>query len=165
MVSVNSGTFIFSLLHHDEKENSNEDINSANLNVSILEMENDLLPKVIVALDEIITLADEALTLRKDPSSGLRYQNLYDQIWSIVLQIKLSDTAVAKITQKLYNINRSIMLEEANLISEAKKYYIDRESFLKVYADVLLRYKLEEISSLKSNENQSCFTGELKTSL
>ncbi|OWZ25442.1 RNA polymerase sigma factor RpoD [Wolbachia endosymbiont of Wuchereria bancrofti] len=147
---------------NDEKENSNEDINSANLNVSILEMENDLLPKVIVALDEIITLADEALTLRKDPSSGLRYQNLYDQIWSIVLQIKLSDTAVAKITQKLYNINRSIMLEEANLISEAKKYYIDRESFLKVYADVLLRYKLEEISSLKSNENQSCFTGELK---
>ncbi len=127
-----------------------------------LKWKNDLLPKVIVALDEIITLADEALTLRKDPSSGLRYQNLYDQIWSIVLQIKLSDTAVAKITQKLYNINRSIMLEEANLISEAKKYYIDRESFLKVYADVLLRYKLEEISSLKSNENQSCFTGELK---
>ncbi|QIT36175.1 RNA polymerase sigma factor RpoD [Wolbachia endosymbiont of Brugia pahangi] len=147
---------------NDEKENSNEDINSANLNVSILEMENDLLPKVIVALDEIITLADEALTLRKDPSGGLRYQNLYDQIWSIVLQIKLSDTAVAKITQKLYNINRSIMLEEANLISEAKKYNIDRENFLKVYADVLLRYKLEEISSLKSSENQFCFTGELK---
>ncbi|NUY39433.1 RNA polymerase sigma factor RpoD [Wolbachia endosymbiont of Litomosoides brasiliensis] len=146
----------------DEKENSNEDINSANLNVSILEMENDLLPKVIVALDEIITLADEAFTLRRDSSNGLRYQDLYDKIWSIVLQIKLSDTAVAKITQRLYNINRSIMLEEASLISGAKKYSIDRENFLKVYIDVLLRYKLEEIISLKFNENQFYFTGELK---
>lgn len=49
----------------DEKDGNNEDISSVNLNVSILEMESDLLPKVIVALDEIITLTNEALILRK----------------------------------------------------------------------------------------------------
>ncbi len=147
----------------DEKESDNEDINSASLNVSILEMESDLLPKVIVALDEIITLANEALVLRKNSKdSSDELESLYNQIWSIALQIKLSDAAIARITQELYKINRSITLEEANLIAEARKYDIDRESFYKVYDDVLLKHELKKISLLKINENQSSFTGELK---
>ncbi|WP_341811744.1 RNA polymerase sigma factor RpoD [Wolbachia endosymbiont (group A) of Conops quadrifasciatus] len=147
----------------DEKDGDNEDINSANLNVSILEMESDLLPKVIVALDEIITLTNEALVLRKNSKdSSDELENLYSQIWYIALQIKLSDAAVARITQELYKINRSITLEEANLIAEARKYDIDRESFYKVYDDVLLKHELKKISLLKINENQSSFTGELK---
>ncbi|WP_425386333.1 RNA polymerase sigma factor RpoD [Wolbachia endosymbiont (group A) of Barypeithes pellucidus] len=147
----------------DEKDGDNEDISSVNLNVSILEMESDLLPKVIVALDEIITLANEAFVLRKNSKdSSDELENLYNQIWSIALQIKLSDAAVARITQELYKINRSITLEEANLIAEARKYDIDRESFYKVYDDVLLKHELKKISLLKINENQSSFTGELK---
>ncbi|WP_374698196.1 RNA polymerase sigma factor RpoD [Wolbachia endosymbiont (group B) of Limnophora tigrina] len=147
----------------DEKDSDNEDINSANLNVSILEMESDLLPKVIVALDEIITLTNEALVLRKNSKdSSDELENLYSQIWSIALQIKLSDAAIAKITRELYNVNRSITLEEANLISKARTYDIDRESFYKVYDDVLLKHELKKISLLKINENQSSFTGELK---
>lgn len=147
----------------DEKDGDNEDINSANLSVSILEMESDLLPKVIVALDEIITLTNEALVLRKNSKdSSDELENLYSQIWSIALQIKLSDAAVARITQELYKINRSITLEEANLIAEARKYDIDRESFYKVYDDLLLKHELKKISLLKINENQSSFTGELK---
>ncbi|GFR27059.1 RNA polymerase sigma factor RpoD [Trichonephila clavata] len=147
----------------DEKDGDNEDINSANLNVSILEMESDLLPKVIVALDEIITLTNEALVLRKNSKdSSDELENLYSQIWSIALQIKLSDAAVTRVTQELYKINRSITLEEANLIAEARKYDIDRESFYKVYDDVLLKHELKKISPLKINENQSSFTGELK---
>lgn len=148
----------------DEKDGNNEDISSVNLNVSILEMESDLLPKVIVALDEIITLTNEALILRKNSKNfSNELENLYNQIWSIALQIKLSDAAVARITQELYKINRSITLEEANLIAEARKYDIDRESFYKVYDDVLLKHELKKISLLKINENQSSFTGELKT--
>ncbi len=147
----------------DEKDGNNEDISSVNLNVSILEMESDLLPKVIVALDEIITLTNEALILRKNSKNfSNELENLYNQIWSIALQIKLSDAAVARITQELYKINRSITLEEANLIAEARKYDIDRESFYKVYDDVLLKHELKKISLLKINENQSSFTGELK---
>ncbi|MFJ5423401.1 RNA polymerase sigma factor RpoD [Wolbachia endosymbiont of Drosophila barbarae] len=147
----------------DEKNGNNEDISSVNLNVSILEMESDLLPKVIVALDEIITLTNEALILRKNSKNfSNELENLYNQIWSIALQIKLSDAAVARITQELYKINRSITLEEANLIAEARKYDIDRESFYKVYDDVLLKHELKKISLLKINENQSSFTGELK---
>ncbi|UJQ20417.1 RNA polymerase sigma factor RpoD [Wolbachia endosymbiont of Delia radicum] len=147
----------------DEKDGNNEDISSVNLNVSILEMESDLLPKVIVALDEIITLTNEALILRKNSKNfSNELENLYNQIWSIALQIKLSDAAVARITQEFYKINRSITLEEANLIAEARKYDIDRESFYKVYDDVLLKHELKKISLLKINENQSSFTGELK---
>ncbi|XP_066251654.1 RNA polymerase sigma factor RpoD-like [Euwallacea similis] len=147
----------------DEKDGDNEDISSVNLNVSILEMESDLLPKVIVALDEVITLTNEALILRTNSKNfSNELENLYNQIWSIALQIKLSDAAVARITQELYKINRSVTLEEANLIAEARKYNIDRESFYKVYDDVLLKHELKKISLLKINENQSSFTGELK---
>ncbi|WP_341807972.1 RNA polymerase sigma factor RpoD [Wolbachia endosymbiont (group E) of Neria commutata] len=147
-----------------EEDNATSD-GSANLNVSILEMESDLLPKVIVALDEIITLTNEALTLRQNSRNCPQkegYEDLYNQIWSIALQIKLSDTAIAKITQELYSTNRSIMLEEVNLISEAKKYDINREDFYEVYDDVLLKHELKEISLLKASESRSSFTGKLK---
>ncbi|MGL9758214.1 MAG: RNA polymerase sigma factor RpoD [Wolbachia sp.] len=147
----------------NEKDGDNEDISSANLNVSILEMESDLLPKVIIALDEMITLTNEALILRKNSKNfSNELENLHNQIWSIALQIKLSDAAVARITQELYKINRSITFEEANLIAGARKYDIDRKSFYEVYGDMLLKHELKEISLLKINENQSSFTGELK---
>ncbi|WP_349967652.1 RNA polymerase sigma factor RpoD [Wolbachia endosymbiont of Armadillidium arcangelii] len=148
---------------NDEKGNESEDISSVNLNISVLEMESDLLPKVIMALDEIITLTNEALILKKNSKSfSSELENLYNQIWSLALQVKFSDAAIARITQKLYEINRLIVLEEANLIAEARKYDIDRESFYNVYGDVLLKHELREISLLKINENQSSFTGKLK---
>lgn len=148
---------------NDEKENESEDISSANLNISVLEMESDLLPKVITALDEIITLTNEALVLKKNSKDfSNELENLYNQIWSVALQIQFSDAAIARITQKLYEINRLITFEEANLITEARKYDIDRESFYNIYCAVLLEHELSEISLLKKNKNQSLFTGELK---
>ncbi|WP_265032470.1 RNA polymerase sigma factor RpoD [Wolbachia endosymbiont (group B) of Apotomis turbidana] len=148
---------------NDEKGNESEDISSANLNISVLEMESDLLPKVITALDEIITFTNEALVLKKNSKDfSNELENLYNQIWSVALQIQFSDAAIARITQKLYEINRLITFEEANLITEARKYDIDRESFYNIYCAVLLEHELSEISLLKKNENQSLFTGELK---
>ena len=148
---------------NDEKGNESEDISSANLNISVLEMESDLLPKVITALDEIITLTNEALVLKKNSKDfSNELENLYNQIWSVALQIQFSDAAIARITQKLYEINRLITFEEANLITEARKYDIDRESFYNIYCAVLLEHELSEISLLKKNENHSLFTGELK---
>lgn len=78
------------------------------------------------------------------------------------LQIKLSEVAVSKITQKLYNANKCITLEEANLISEAKKYNLSREDFYEIYNNIFLKYELE---SLKSNESKYICTSELKTKL
>lgn len=147
----------------DEKENDSEDASSENLNVSVLEMERDLLPKVIAAFDEIIISADKALILRKNSKhSSNERENLYDQIWSIALQIKLSDTAIAKITQKLYEINRFIMLEEVNLIAGAKKYDVDRKSFYEIYNNLLLKHELGKVSLLMTKENQLSLTDELK---
>lgn len=150
-------------INDDEKGNESEDISSANLNISVLEMESDLLPKVITALDEIIALTNEALVLKKSSKDfSNELENLYNQIWSVALQIQFSDAAITKITQKLYEINRLITFEEANLITEARKYDIDRESFYNIYCAVFLEHELGEINLLKKNKNQSLFTGELK---
>lgn len=150
-------------INDDEKGNESEDISSANLNISVLEMESDLLPKVITALDEIIALTNEALVLKKSSKDfSNELENLYNQIWSVALQIQFSDAAITKITQKLYEINRLITFEEANLITEARKYDIDRESFYNIYCAVFLEHELSEINLLKKNKNQSLFTGELK---
>ncbi|WFW29727.1 MAG: RNA polymerase sigma factor RpoD [Wolbachia endosymbiont of Menacanthus eurysternus] len=148
---------------NEQESSDEEDINSVSLNVSILEMESDLLPKVLVALDEMIALANEASILRKKISYKSRCEDLYNQIWLIALQIKLSDIAVTKIIQKLYDINKFIVLEEASLISEAKKYGIDRENFYKIYNDIFLRYELKEMNFLEASKNRSFFTNELKT--
>ncbi|WP_343288618.1 RNA polymerase sigma factor RpoD [Wolbachia endosymbiont of Encarsia formosa] len=150
-------------INDDEKGNESEDISSANLNISVLEMESDLLPKVITALDEIIALTNEALVLKKSSKDfSNELENLYNQIWSVALQIQFSDAAITKITQKLYEINRLITFEEANLITEARKYDIDTESFYNIYCAVFLEHELSEINLLKKNKNQSLFTGELK---
>jgi len=150
-------------INDDEKGNESEDISSANLNISVLEMESDLLPKVITALDEIIALTNEALVLKKSSKDfSNELENLYNQIWSVALQIQFSDAAITKITQKLYEINRLITFEEANLITEARKYDIERESFYNIYCAVFLEHELSEINLLKKNKNQSLFTGELK---
>ncbi|WCR53466.1 MAG: RNA polymerase sigma factor RpoD [Wolbachia endosymbiont of Ctenocephalides orientis wCori] len=146
----------------DDEGSDNDDTNSANLNVSILEMESDLLPKVIAALDEIIDLTNKAFALKqssKNSSYNLECEEIYNQIWSIALQIKLSDSAIAKITQELYETNKSIMLEEAGLISEAKKYSIDRNNFYEVYNNIFFKHDLKKIGLLGTSTH---FTDALK---
>ncbi|MGL9726443.1 MAG: RNA polymerase sigma factor RpoD, partial [Wolbachia sp.] len=61
----------------DEKENDSEDISSENLNISVLEMERDLLPKVIATFDEMITSTDEALILRKNSKHSSNKLEIY----------------------------------------------------------------------------------------
>ncbi|UWI83417.1 RNA polymerase sigma factor RpoD [Wolbachia endosymbiont of Howardula sp.] len=155
---------------NDKKMNikhDDEDINVTNLNVSIIDMENDLLPKVIVALDEIIALTSQVRISRQliqTDANQLVYKDLYDQIWSIALQMKLSDTAVNNIVQELYHINRSIILEEANLILEAKKYNIERDEFYIVYNEIFIKdYELQDLIFLISNHtNMSLISEDLK---
>ncbi|MBD0391015.1 RNA polymerase sigma factor RpoD [Wolbachia endosymbiont of Pentalonia nigronervosa] len=143
----------------DDQDGSDEDdISSTNINVSILEMENDLLPKVIVALDDIIALISNASTMQQNSQDKQKYDDLYSQAWSIALQIKLSDTAVAKIMQELYDISKHITLEEANIISQAKKYDIGREDFYKIYDDILLKHRFD-VSQLL--HKKFSLTGEL----
>lgn len=142
----------------ESDEDDNDDISSTSINVSILEMENDLLPKVIVALDNIIALISNASTMQQNSQDKQKYDDLYSQAWSIALQIKLSDTAVSKIMQKLYNISKHITLEEANIISQAKKYDIGREDFYKIYDDILLKHRFD-VSKLL--HKKSPLTGEL----
>lgn len=143
----------------DDQDGSDEDdISSTNINVSILEMENDLLPKVIVALDDIIALISNASTMQQNSQDKQKYDDLYSQAWSIALQIKLSDTAVAKIMQELYDISKHITLEEANIISQTKKYDIGREDFYKIYDDILLKHRFD-VSQLL--HKKFSLTGEL----
>lgn len=142
----------------DSDEDDSDDISSTNINVSILEMENDLLPKVIVALDDIIALISNASTMQQNSQDKQKYDDLYSQAWSIALQIKLSDTAVSKIMQELYDISKHITLEEANIISQAKKYDIGREDFYKIYDDILLKHRFD-VSKLL--QKKSPLAGEL----
>ena len=141
---------------NDDKESDNE---PTNLSVSILEMESDLLPKVIAALDEMIDLTNKAIALKQNSQNPSDYEDLYNKIWSIALQIKLSDSAITKITEELYAVNRSILFEEASLISEARKYNIDRDSFYNVYDNVLYKHDLRKVGLLETNTH---FTNELK---
>lgn len=142
----------------DQNGSDEDDISSTNINVSILEMENDLLPKVIVALDDIIALISNASTMQQNSQDKQKYDDLYSQAWSIALQIKLSDTAVAKIMQELYDISKHITLEEANIISQTKKYDIGREDFYKIYDDILLKHRFD-VSQLL--HKKFSLTGEL----
>ncbi|WP_339045719.1 RNA polymerase sigma factor RpoD [Candidatus Mesenet endosymbiont of Agriotes lineatus] len=136
--------------HDKEHENSfkddheDEDKVSSSSNMSILQMESDLLPKVINALDEIISLTAQILQLkdkRKNLSSSdycNKYEEIYNKIYAIVLQIKLSDNAVSIIRKQIYDLNKSIIAEEAKIISLAEDYKINRKEFIEAYNNQLL---------------------------
>uniref|UniRef100_UPI002FCEB7D4 sigma-70 family RNA polymerase sigma factor n=1 Tax=Wolbachia endosymbiont of Pentidionis agamae TaxID=3110435 RepID=UPI002FCEB7D4 len=90
----------------------------------------------------------------------LEYENLHDQIWSTILQIKLSDTAVSRITEELYSINKRIVSEEVNLIAEATKLGIDRKIFLEEYRGTLPQILLKKFPALAQNiENIALILG------
>lgn len=122
----------------DEDEDDDEEDESNAGNASILEMENALLPKVISILDATIESAEKILEMKKiRREKGVYDENLYnelhDNIWEMVSQMKLSDSAVSSVTQKIYSLSKSIAAEEASLLSLVESYGVDRKSFLEAY--------------------------------
>ena len=121
----------------DEDDDDEEDESTAG-NASILEMENALLPKVISILDATIESAEKILEMKKiRREKGVYdeklYNELHDNIWEMVSQMKLSDSAVSSVTQKIYSLSKSIAAEEASLLSLVESYGVDRKSFLEAY--------------------------------
>ncbi|QGR02403.1 RNA polymerase sigma factor RpoD [Ehrlichia ruminantium] len=127
----------------DEDDNDDisddDDDDSTSINASILEMENALLPKVVSILDAVIESAEKILELKKKHKGQLtkdiekQYNDLHDNIWEMIYQIKLSNSAVLSITQQIYSLNKSIAAEEAKIISLAESYGIPRKEFLDAY--------------------------------
>ncbi|ABD44043.1 RNA polymerase sigma factor RpoD [Anaplasma phagocytophilum str. Norway variant1] len=119
-------------------DEADEDDESSLGNASILEMESALLPKVISILDSTIEAAEKILEMKKKKRDGGEYDEnayneLHDSIWEMVSQMKLSDSAVASVTQQIYALSKSIAAEESSLISLAESYGVDRKSFLDAY--------------------------------
>ncbi|MEH0831792.1 RNA polymerase sigma factor RpoD, partial [Anaplasma bovis] len=126
-------------LDSDDSDEDDEEEDESNAgNASILEMENALLPKVISILDATIESAEKILEMKKiRREKGVYdeklYNELHDNIWEMVSQMKLSDSAVSSVTQKIYNLSKSIAAEEASLLSLVESYGVDRKSFLEAY--------------------------------
>ncbi|WP_410518461.1 RNA polymerase sigma factor RpoD [Anaplasma phagocytophilum] len=119
-------------------DEADEDDESSLGNASILEMESALLPKVISVLDSTIEAAEKILDMKKKKRDGGEcdenaYNELHDSIWEMVSQMKLSDSAVASVTQQIYALSKSIAAEESSLVSLAESYGVDRKSFLDAY--------------------------------
>ncbi|MGN7661402.1 MAG: RNA polymerase sigma factor RpoD [Anaplasma sp.] len=120
----------------DVEEDEEED--SSGGNASILEMEKALLPKVIAALDATIESAEQILEMKKKKRDGGHYDEklyneLHENIWELVSQMKLSDSAVLSVTQQIYSLSKAIAAEEASLASLVESYGVDKKSFLEAY--------------------------------
>ncbi|CAH58052.1 RNA polymerase sigma factor rpoD [Ehrlichia ruminantium] len=123
----------------DDISDDDDDDDNTSINASILEMESALLPKVVSILDAVIESAEKILELKKQHKGKLtkdiekQYNDLHDNIWEMIYQIKLSNSAVLSITQQIYSLNKSIAAEEAKIISLAESYGIPRKEFLDAY--------------------------------
>ncbi|MDB1135375.1 RNA polymerase sigma factor RpoD [Candidatus Anaplasma sp. TIGMIC] len=122
----------------DDTGDEDEDDESAVGNASILEMESALLPKVISILDATIESAEKILEMKKRKRDGGEYDEkvyneLHENIWDLVSQMKLSDSAVASVTQQIYGLSKSIAAEESSLLALVESYGVDRKSFLEAY--------------------------------
>ncbi|WDM85670.1 RNA polymerase sigma factor RpoD [Ehrlichia sp. JZT12] len=123
----------------DADISEDEDDDNVSINASILEMESALLPKVVSILDSVIASATKILELKKQHQGKInksiekQYNDLHDNIWEMIYQIKLSNSAVLSITQQIYGLSKSIAAEEAKIISLAESYGIQRKDFLDAY--------------------------------
>ena len=135
-----------------DDENAPEEASDAHL--SVLDVERELMPKMLDAFAEISKLSEKLLKvvkksktlLSKDPTSAKVLTKLVEKI----REVKFTDRAIGAITEELYDYNKKLIATEMTLLGLAEKSSISRQEFLTKLKDGAL-----DAESLKSLQAKS----------
>ena len=125
----------------EEEEEDDEDENA----LSLVAMENELRPQVMLIFDEIANsykklrrlqdqLVEKALDNKKlSPAQERRYKELHNVVVDAVKSLSLNQHRIEALVEQLYDINKRLVGLEGRLLRLAESYGVSRENFLEEY--------------------------------
>ncbi len=125
----------------EEEEEDDEDENA----LSLVAMENELRPQVMLIFDEIANsykklrrlqdqLVEKALDNKKlSPAQERRYKELHNVVVDAVKSLSLNQHRIEALVEQLYDINKRLVSLEGRLLRLAESYGVSRENFLEEY--------------------------------
>ncbi|MBY0355162.1 MAG: RNA polymerase sigma factor RpoD [Rickettsiales bacterium] len=121
-----------------EAEDDEDDDNP----ISLVAMENALLPQVLATLDQFAGISGKMRKIqqkRLDAAFGedvgndkdnKDYIKLRKELAELMLDVRFSNACVEDLTEKLHDINRNLMAIEGKILRYADKKKVDRRDFL-----------------------------------
>lgn len=113
--------------------------------LSLVAMENELLPQILEKFDQFAKLSKDMRKLQdKKQSQALRegkysdndskkYKVLIKEMVELMLSIRFNNTRVEELMHAVYGINRRLIAVEMQLLKLAQRYKVDRQHFLRAY--------------------------------
>lgn len=129
----------------EDGEETDEDEDDLEANLSLSAMEAELKPKVLETFDQI---ADDYKKLRRlqdqlvenklqnktlSPSQERRYKKLREDVEDAVKSLSLNQNRIESLVEQLYDINKRLLGFEGRLLRLAESYGVTRGDFLKQY--------------------------------
>ena len=126
----------------EEEEDEDDDDENA---LSLVAMENELRPQVMIIFDEIANsykklrrlqdqLVEKALDNKKlSPAQERRYKELHNTVVDAVKSLSLNQHRIEALVEQLYDINKRLVGLEGRLLRLAESYGVSRENFLEEY--------------------------------
>jgi len=114
--------------------------------LSLVAMEQELLPQVLEKFDQFAKLSKTLRKLQEKKQSqamgddalftgpdGKKYKTLLDEMVEILLSIRFNNLKVEELMHTVYGIHRRLLSFEMQLLKLAEKHKVTRVSFLKEY--------------------------------
>jgi RNA polymerase primary sigma factor len=115
--------------------------------LSLVAMEQELLPQVLEKFDQFAKLSKTLRKLQEKKQSqamgddalftgpdGKKYKTLLDEMVEILLSIRFNNMKVEYLMHTVYGINKRLLGFEMQLLKLAEKHKVNRQHFLKEYA-------------------------------
>ncbi|MFZ4125788.1 MAG: sigma-70 family RNA polymerase sigma factor, partial [Rickettsiales bacterium] len=115
--------------------------------LSLVAMEQELLPQVLEKFDQFAKLSKTLRKLQEKKQSqamgddalftgpdGKKYKALLDEMVEILLSIRFNNMKVEHLMHTVYGINKRLLGFEMQLLKLAEKHKVTRQNFLKEYA-------------------------------
>ncbi len=136
----------YDALEGGRKEQEEEDDYDDEAVLSLVAMENELLPQVLEKFDEFAKHSKQLRKLQEKKQSlamgedakftgadGKKYPELLAQMVEIMLSIRFNNMKVEELMHRLYGINKRLISHEMQLLKAAERHGVKRQSFLSNY--------------------------------
>lgn len=138
------------IIDDDEEENTEEsddeeDEEDNNSGMSVNQMEETLLPQILVSLKEIETLYKKFETLQSErmefilkgksapKETETKYQKLKKELTDKLKEIHFNPNKLEELIEQINDMNQRLLMLEGKLLRLATSCKVDRDDFLRIY--------------------------------
>lgn len=132
-------------IHTDEEDEDEFDEDDEEAALSVSQMEENLMPQILVAFADIETLYQKFKKIQQErvkaliagktltPTAETKYNNLKKDLTDKLKNIHLNPNCIENLIEQITDVNQRLMMLEGKLMRLATLCKIEREDFLQTY--------------------------------